>query len=608
MTNENISQGPAWDLQSEYPGIDSDLFKSDVEVVKNGLPKLQALAAQISQALQKKSFIASETVQKFLLEQREINKAAHNLSTYLNCRLSVDVKDKEAKAHQSELGNLFSELSAASTPVDLYLMKAPTAEIEKILNTPEMTAFGFRIERMRLLEQQSLSKAEENLLVPLERSGHHGWSQLYNAISGNMKCHIRWPQGTETVGLSVAHSYLRSDKDETRKLAWEAIQESWKLQEESAAAILNNLADWRLELNKKRSHQKPVHFLDSSLHMGRISKTTLTTLMQVCESNREKIQKANRMMAQLMGKTQMDPWDLLAEMPSDGDAPLTTFEESMNIIITAFSEVSPSMGAFAKMMKDNGWIEGRLLPNKRTGAYCTGFAKSRTPRVYMTYRGTNKDLMTLAHELGHAFHSWSMRDMPRELCGYPMTLAETASVFAETVVQNYLLKNSRSIKEKTEFLWIAAESASSFLINIPARFDFEKSFYEKRSQRAQSVEELCQLNEEAWKKWYGNSLSKTDNMFWAHKLHFHMSGLSFYNFPYTFGYLFSLAIYSKKDQLGAGFFDKYVAILRDTGSMTAEELIQKHFSEDIEAPEFWQKAVDLVLAQISEFEGLQEKT
>lgn len=609
------SVNPAWNLDTEYEGVGALSFKQDVELFKAGVMQLEKTAEQISAILKTGAFQEVEALQKFLLKRKEVSVIAYNLWTYLNCRLSVDVKDVEAKTTQSEMSSLYSRLEAASTAVNLYLMKTTVENIEAILSHPDVATQRFAIERNRMQSGFALSESEENLLVALERAGHDSWGRLYNSISGNMKCHIRWPAGTEVVGLSVAHSYLRSDKDETRRLAWEAIQESWRAQEESAAAILNNLADWRHELNKKRSHSKPVHFLDEALFGGRISQATLNSMIQVCEANKEKIQKANFAMARVMGKSELAPWDLLAECPlatDSGVAPsvdgnLKSFDEAMDIVIAAFSEVSSKMAEFAKMMKEKNWIEGRMLPNKRNGAYCTGFAKSRTPRVFMSFRGSNKDLMTLAHELGHAFHSWSMRDMPRELCGYPMTLAETASVFAETVVQNYLLKHAKNQEEKLEFAWIAAESASSFLLNIPARFDFEKSFYEQRLVREQSADELRQLTEQAWAKWYGRSLSKYDSMFWAHKLHFHMAGISFYNFPYTFGYLFSLAIYSKKDQLGVQFFDKYVSVLRDTGSMTAEDLIKKHFNEDIEKPEFWQMAVNIVLKQIEQLESVSQE-
>jgi oligoendopeptidase F len=273
-------------------------------------------------------------------------------------------------------------------------------------------------------------------------------------------------------------------------------------------------------------------------------------------------------------------------------------------IKNSFAKVSSELSDFVQMMEDKKWIEARVLPNKMTGAYCTGFAKSKTPRVYMTYMGSRKDISTLAHELGHAYHSWVMRDLPLAEQDYPMTLAETASIFAETVLNDTLLDAARTKEEKIEFAWSAVSNALSLLLNIPARYVFEKSFYEKRQERSLNVEEFKGLMDKAWTDCYGDLLSENDKMFWAHKLHFAITGVSFYNFPYSFGYLFSLSIYARKEKYGAEFMDKYKALLLDTGRMSAEDLIQKHLGEDITEPKFWQKPIDTVIQQLEQFKQL----
>ncbi len=172
----------------------------------------------------------------------------------------------------------------------------------------------------------------------------------------------------------------------------------------------------------------------------------------------------------------------------------------------------------------------------------------------MTFMGSNSDISTLAHELGHAYHSWVMRDMPMSQMQYPMTLAETASIFAETVMSDVLIENASSKEEKVEFAWAEIEGAVGLLLNIPARFEFEKNFYEQRQNRALSADELSQLTDDAWRKWYGPTLTETDKLYWASKLHFSISEVSFYNYPYTFGYLFSMSIYSSSQRVGSGFF------------------------------------------------------
>ncbi|MFZ9521654.1 MAG: M3 family metallopeptidase, partial [Silvanigrellaceae bacterium] len=259
------------------------------------------------------------------------------------------------------------------------------------------------------------------------------------------------------------------------------------------------------------------------------------------------------------------------------------------------------MGVFVDVMWLIGWIEGSVSNNKRPGAYCTRFAKSRTPRVYMTYKGSLEDVGTLAHELGHAFHNWVMRDLPLPETYYPMTLAETASIFAETVVSDVLLKKSSTPAEKRQVLWGDLGSAEAFLLNIPARFWFEKSFYEKRSERTLSPDELSALMSDSWKRAYGDTLSEMNPLFWCSKLHFHISGTSFYNFPYTFGYLFALGVYAQREKQGKDFYRNYVNLLRDTGRMSAEEVARKHLGVNISEQGFWNDSIAIVAKQIAAY-------
>ncbi len=309
-------------------------------------------------------------------------------------------------------------------------------------------------------------------------------------------------------------------------------------------------------------------------------------------------------MAKHLGKTQLDPWDLLAPAPVKATSPLT-FTESFSQVKNSFTAMDPVMGEFAQMMLDKNWIDASVRPNKRNGAFCTGFLKSGSPRVFQTFMGSAHDTSTLAHELGHAYHSWVMRDMHLFASEYPMTLAETASIFAENVLFDYQVKNVKSKENLFEAYWSMAESAVGLLLNVPARFEFEKSFYEKRKEGFVGADELSDLTEKAFINWYGDSITQGDRMFWATKLHFSISEVSFYNFPYAFGYLFSLSLYARKNEWGKDFSQKYIAILRDTGMMTAEDLIQKHLGEDITKVDFWRKSLVEISKKIEEFSQLE---
>ena len=192
-----------------------------------------------------------------------------------------------------------------------------------------------------------------------------------------------------------------------------------------------------------------------------------------------------------------------------------------------------------------------------------------------------------------------------------MTLAETASIFAETLVRESLLNDAKNDNQRLEIMWSEAETAAALMLNIPARYEFEQRLVETRQANFVTADSMKEMMRESWQLWYEDSLSEYDEMFWASKLHFSISGFGFYNYPYLFGYLFSLGIYAQKDkaqkdklQSGENFEDKYLSILRDTGSMTAEALVEKHLGQDITTAEFWLNSIGIVDRSLQQFEKL----
>jgi oligoendopeptidase F len=314
-------------------------------------------------------------------------------------------------------------------------------------------------------------------------------------------------------------------------------------------------------------------------------------------------------MAIARGSKTLTPWNMLAAMPplTNGVTKEYTFDEAIEIIKNAFASVSQEMADFVEIMVKNGWIDAAPQANKRQGAFCTKLASSRTPLVFMTWSGSQKDLITLAHELGHAFHNWVMSDMPLAETYYPMTLAETASVFAENIVRDALLNHAESDLERLEMLWEELFSCVAFMLNIPVRFEFEQKFYEQRKESELTSEELCDLMEQTWQEWYGNVMPESDKYYWASKLHFSIPEVNFYNYPYLFGYLFSKGVYAQREAKGENFYPDYVSLLRDTGRMKAEEVVHKHLGMNLGDNAFWQQSIDQVEQKIAEFESLLAK-
>ncbi|PTO69473.1 M3 family oligoendopeptidase [Vibrio splendidus] len=593
---------PSWDLSIAYRDLDDAKIEQDIELIQQCIELLYLHVEKRHIILAMQNAIQTSEAAGTLLS---------TINTFANCHASVDATHTEAKALLGRVAKLNSEMSQAFSPYEDTLIHAEPEFIDAVLEHESADVAGqrFAIESSRKLSSSRLSVAEEQLLAAMKVDGRDGWGRLYDNLTGSLKLSLKLDGEDEALGFSQAASLLYGSEFDKQEPAWRAVQGAMKTHQESFASILNALAGWRLTENKKRSKISDVHFLDPSLHGSRIVPETLDTMMSVAKANRAVGQKAGLLMARVHGLDEMKPWNHLAAMPplGDSESKVYPFDEAIEVIKTAFAEVNPEMADFVVLMVENGWIDAAPAANKRLGAYCTKFAATRTPLVFMTWNGSRSDLMTLAHELGHAFHNWVMKDMPLCQTRYPMTLAETASIFAENIVRDHLLKQAQTRNEKLEMLWEELSSSLALMVNIPVRFEFEKAFYEQREKGELTAQQLCDLMETTWKEWYGAAMTEADPYFWASKLHFSISQVSFYNYPYLFGYLFSKGVYAQRDAKGEQFYGDYVSLLRDTGSMMAEEVVQKHLGMDLTQADFWQQSIDMVKVQIDEFERLLDQ-
>ncbi|MBA5762978.1 M3 family oligoendopeptidase [Vibrio sp. 404] len=587
---------PRWDLSIAYQSLDDEKIGLDIELIKQCIQVLH-------QHVERREIIS--VMQNAIQTKEAAGKLLATINTFAQCYGSIDATSSQAKALIGKLAKLSSELSQSYTPYQETLANESLEFIQDVLDHESGDVYGqaFQIACDRKIANTKLSVAEEQLLSAMQVDGRDAWGRMYDNITGALQIEL---DSGETIGFSQAASLLYGTDFAKQESAWRGIQKAMSIHQESFAAILNALSGWRQTEYQKRSYQKDVHFLDPSLHQSRILPATLDAMMETTKQHRDIGQKAGRLMAKVHGLTEMTPWNHIAGMPSltDDEPQYYHFDDAIEVIKAAFAGVDQEMADFVTLMVENGWIDAEPTPNRRLGAYCTKFAATRSPLVFMTWGGSRSDLMTLAHELGHAFHNWVMRDMPLCQTRYPMTLAETASIFAENIVRDYLLSKAESREEQIEMLWEELSSAYALMINIPVRYEFEKRFYEQRQEGELSAEQLCQLMSDTWKEWYGDSMSEADPYFWASKLHFSISEVSFYNYPYLFGYLFSKGVYAQRESKGEQFYADYVELLRDTGSMMAEDVVERHLGMDLTQVDFWQQSIDMLNEKLTQFEAL----
>ncbi|KUE79137.1 peptidase M3 [Aeromonas schubertii] len=528
-----------------------------------------------------------------------LHHAIANLGTYAYNRLSRNGKESASRELLSRAMQLDAELAMAEKPVELFWARADQALVDKLLAHPALHTLAYRVSHQRLLSDQLLSLESEQLVEGLGVDGLQAWGNLYDTLVAKLQVQV----GDETTGLAQAANLLSHPERARRYDAWHGIYQAWGSEQETVAAILNAINGWRIELARQRGTARQLDALEISCHQSHIERETLDTLMAQAFEHKELGRRALRAMARVHGVSDFGPWDLYAPAPAEQSRHYG-FDEAIELVAEAFGGFDPEMGAFAHMMAEKGWIDADPTEGRRTGAYCTEYADPAEPRVFITFEGTMDNVITLAHELGHAWHSWLLRDQCRELRNYPMTLAETASIFAETLVREALMGQAQSREERRAIAWMEADSAAAMLVDIPSRYDFECRLVAARHQGHVGAERLRELMQGAMECWYGDTLCRHNDLFWASKGHFSIAELGFYNYPYLFGYLFSLGVYAQRARLGSDFAARYRALLEDTGAMSAEALVQKHLGADIGHPDFWRASLSLVAGQIERFESL----
>ena len=446
-----------------------------------------------------------------------------------------------------------------------------------------------------------LSEAEEKIITDLNKDGLAGWSQLYDTAVSIMTIPFTDKEGKTTeYSVGQAMNRMYSDPDpEVRKQLFENWEEAWTKFAPIFADTLNHLDGYRITLQKAHKRE---NFLEEPLEYNRMSNETLDAMWTAVSHHKQPFIEFLKQKAKILGMEKLGWQDVDAPIAlGDVEPRRFTYDEACDFVIENFATFGPKISAFAKHALENRWVEAEDRPKKRPGGYCEELPEFEESRIFMTFTGSSSDTSTLAHELGHAFHSFVMKDLPALNRSYSMNVAETASTFAENIISNATVANAKTKEEKFTLLNAKMENTIAMFLNIHSRFLFEKAFYEERSKGIVSEQRINELMVHAQKEAYGDSLSSYHPHFWCSKLHFFIDDVPFYNFPYTFGFLFSLGIYAEYLKDSNGFEDKYIALLRDTGSMKVEELAMKHLGVDLTKPAFWEAGIQLMEKDAEEF-------
>jgi oligoendopeptidase F len=576
-----------WDLTSYFPSFDGEEMRRFKEGLKTDIARLRARAGGLA-GLDADNGADWEAV---VLACEDLLARHRHLYSYIGCLTAADARNEAFSREEGALDVLSAEMSKVSVELLRAFKTAPDEVFQAFIRRPALADAGHYLTRLRIQAGYTMSPEEERLAADLGVNGIAAWGRLYDTVSGKLEFDVVYPDGrTERLPMSRRRSLLDHPDRRIRKAAFEGGNAAWASVESVAAAALNAIAGTRLTLNRRRGVD---HFLDVALFQAAISRKTLDAMFEAIFSEIEVGRRILRYKARLMGTKGVAWYDLGADLDLPDQKPVG-WEAGQRLVKDAFTQSYPALGAYVQSTYEKRWIDWSPRPGKRPGAFCTGSPLINETRVYMTHNNTMGDVLTLAHELGHAFHGYALRQARPLARSYPMTLAESASTFGEMLLVKGLLDSPDTDDATRAFLLnLEASHAVIYLLDIPVRYEFEKALYEERASGEAGVSRLKDLMIEAQRRVLGDTLEPggEDPWFWASKLHFYITGVTFYNFPYTFGFLLSRGLFALFLQEGPDFLPRYEAFLRRSGSDTAENVVKHTLGRDLEKPDFWVEAI-----------------
>lgn len=594
-----------WDLESIFPGgSHSEALKDKLNQIEQLLEEYHTLAESWNPEKDKPAYDAFST----LIEKSEtLVSALGQAGSFINAVQSADVTDSHAGTVIFEVSKLRGSYTVIQNTVVKKIATISDADFESLTTHDKFKHLAFALSETRDEGVRLLSETEENVISKLSQDGFHAWSNHYDTLVSLIKIPVPDKDGNiQELSAGQAMNRMYSDSDPAvRKQIFAEWEKAWGHYAPLFADTLNHLQGFRLENYKLHGEED---FMVEPLRYNRIQKETLDAMWNAISKNKQPFFKFMERKAALMGKDKLAWYDVDAPVSvGDFKARTFTYDEAVDFINDNFAKFGPKLASFSQDIIEKGWVEAEDRTGKRPGGYCTSLPESKESRIFMTFTGSASDMSTLAHEIGHAFHSYTMWDLPRMNTRYAMNVAETASTFAETLVASATVEAANSNEEKISLLNTKLENATAMFMNIHARFLFEQSFYSERQKGLVTADRLSELMVTAQKEAFNDNLSEYHPHFWASKLHFFIDGISFYNFPYTFGFLFSLSIFAEYKKNPDGFEDKYIALLRDTAVMSTEDLVQKHLGKDITVESFWEQGIAIMAEDANAFLELTEK-
>jgi len=578
-----------WNLENIYSDFDSEDFKNDERELDNIFNKIKKWKVVNNKD-------EANLAEEFIALLKDYLSVHSKLIAYSRLKVSVDAKDEKALKAGERLEKKISDLTRPRIRFQLWLKELDNRK--KLYDKSNLLKeHRFIIEEYVDNSDYLLSEDEEDIISKMKQTGSSAWTKLQQNLSSTLMVDIEMEGEKKKLPLPVVRNLANHKDFEIRKKAYMAELAAYQKIEDGVAAALNGIKGEVLTLCEKRGYKSP---LEKILLDSRMDDETLNAMLSAIEDYLPVFHKYYRKKAEVLAYDDALPfYELFA--PLGKKEMKYSYEEARDFIITNISSVSKEMAKFYKKVFNEKWIDSEPRNGKRGGAFCYNIHEINESRILSNFTGSLSDVITLAHELGHAYHGYCLDDESLLNSDYPMPLAETASIFSETVVTEAAINEADS-EQLVTILENKISQAGQVIVDIYSRFLFEKSLFEQRKEGSLSIKKLKKLMLEAQKKAYGEGLNHKflHPYMWLNKPHYYSANYNYYNFPYAFGLLFGLGVYSLREEKREEFMDSYNNLLRETGKNKIFDLANM-MGINVHSSEFWSSSLRLIEKDINKF-------
>ncbi|MEM1063426.1 MAG: M3 family metallopeptidase, partial [Planctomycetota bacterium] len=483
----------------DLAGLKADLERSAETV--SGLPQIAADGE------------AADEWSSFLRDYADVTARYRQTYSLVGCYAAGDAGNAAYQKAEGRLAALRPLAEAVASAIETAVRDVPEETLTAFLSGDAyLNEVAFLLIDAKSLAALRLPPAEESLANELAVDGLHAWGRLYDRVSGELQVEVMTADGPAK--KSVGQVTWTGPERTVREQNFYAADRAWASVGQTCADCLNHISGARLT----RYGRLGFDHLEEPLRRNRIGRETLDALLGTVADKTDVLVPYLKRKAELLGVDRLAWYDQSAPLPTSGrPRPKLSYEDACDKILNAFGRFAPDFADFAAHALKSGWIEAEDREGKRQGGFCTDLPVAGQTRIFMTFTDDDDSMSTLAHELGHAYHTWLLKDRPVFLQDYPMNLAETASTFAEQVLADARL-DAADDAEEAVILDGMLSDATAFLMNLPARFRFEDAVYRERADGELAAERLSDLMVAAQKAAYAESLDVWHPRFWAAKL------------------------------------------------------------------------------------------